>query len=208
MADISTILAIESAIRGGSVSLVHDGIEVANWIGSADVSKAEELLVDIDRIITGHGLTIRDIGHVAVSAGPGSFTGIRIGIATALGLKNGLGITMSSISAMQAIAEAADFDGEATVAVPVGRNAICRQTFVCSGVGTVEIDEPATVSPDDFAVMIADGSKYIVHTWLYEQFDRPAAAIDLGENIAVAIASACARHPGKTTDPLFISKSF
>ena len=92
-------LAIESAIRGGSVSLIGDGVEIANWIGSADVSKAEDLLADIDLMLGANGLTIHDVGHVAVSAGPGSFTGIRIGIATALGLETGLGIPMSSISA-------------------------------------------------------------------------------------------------------------
>ncbi|MFZ1701105.1 MAG: tRNA (adenosine(37)-N6)-threonylcarbamoyltransferase complex dimerization subunit type 1 TsaB [Pyrinomonadaceae bacterium] len=208
MTDTSTILAIESAIRGGSISLVRDGREVANWLGSADVSKAEELLVDIDRMLTENDMTIRDINHVAVSAGPGSFTGIRIGIATALGLKNGLGITMSSVSTMQVIAEAADIDGKATVAVPVGRNAICRQIFSRRGTETVAVDKPTTVSPDEFATMISDGSKYVLHRSLYEQFDKPVSAIDFGETISVAIAAACARDPGKTTDPLFISKSF
>ena len=48
----TVILAIESAICGGSLSLIVDGAEVANWIGSSNVSKAEDLLLNIDTMLT------------------------------------------------------------------------------------------------------------------------------------------------------------
>src|SRR6187399_2051582 len=120
------VLSIESAISGGSVSLIVDGAEVANWIGSAGVSKAEELLVNIDHLLNTNDLTARDLDLVTVSAGPGSFTGIRIGLATALGLKAGLGIEMSSESALIALAsQQPSMHADLLIAVPVGRNAVC-----------------------------------------------------------------------------------
>ncbi|MEQ1646533.1 MAG: tRNA (adenosine(37)-N6)-threonylcarbamoyltransferase complex dimerization subunit type 1 TsaB, partial [Pyrinomonadaceae bacterium] len=136
-------VAIESAIRGGSISLIAGGVEIDNWIGSTEVSKAEDLLVDIDAMLGRNSLSISDIDHLAVSAGPGSFTGIRIGIATALGLKTGLGIPMSSVSALTAMAAISSFEGNAVVAVPVGRNAICLQTFSQDKIAK---DEPRPVS--------------------------------------------------------------
>jgi len=123
------ILAIESAIAGGSISLLRSGIEVANWIGTSDVSKAEDLLVNIDEILVGRGIPAKEIDLLAVSAGPGSFTGIRIGLATALGLKNGLGVEMSSENALKAMAFMHASEGTMSAAVPVGRNAVCIQTF-------------------------------------------------------------------------------
>jgi len=198
-------LAIESAIRGGSISLIADGSEIDNWIGSTEVSKAEDLLVDIDAMLDRNGLSIRDIDHIVVSAGPGSFTGIRIGIATALGLKTGLRISMSSISALSAMAETSDFDGQAIVAVPVGRNAICIQTF---RLDKIAIDEPRSVSFEEFGGQIQDQMALILHGSLYEQFGRLVNSIDFGENIALAIGQICIKTPGTMTEPLFISKAF
>ncbi len=198
-------LAIESAIRGGSISLIIKGREIDNWIGSTDVSKAEDLLVDIDAVLGRNSLSIRDIDQVAVSAGPGSFTGIRIGIATALGLKSGLRIPMSSVSALQAMVDSSIIDGQALVAVPVGRNAICVQRFSHD---KTAMDEPQSVSFEEFTNEVAAESDLILHGSLFEQFGHLGKAIDFGENIAVAVGGSCNRTPGVVTEPLFISKRF
>lgn len=198
-------LAIESAIRGGSISLIADGQEIDNWIGSTDVSKAEDLLVDIEAMLERNNIQVRDISHVAVSAGPGSFTGIRIGIATGLGLKTGLGIPMSSVSALAAIAEASDFKGQAIVAVPVGRSAICVQAFSDD---KVAFDEPRSVSFEEFGEETRDEAQLILHGSLFEQFGEIKNAIDFGENMALAVGRSCIKTPGTITEPLFISKSF
>jgi tRNA threonylcarbamoyl adenosine modification protein YeaZ len=198
-------LAIESAIRGGSISLLTGSVEIDNWIGSTDVSKAEDLLVDIDAMLVRNNLSIRDIAHIAVSAGPGSFTGIRIGIATALGLKTGLNIPMSSVSALAAMAEASNFDGPAIVAVPVGRNAICVQTFSQVKLAS---DEARSVSFEELDGEVRDDLTLILHGSLHEQFGHLGNSFDFGENIALAIGQYCIKHPGTVTEPMFISKSF
>jgi len=185
--------------------LLAGGEEIDRWIGSTDVSKAEDLLVDIDAMLDRNKLSIRDINHVAVSAGPGSFTGIRIGIATALGMKTGLGIEMSSVSALVAMAEAISFVGETVVAVPVGRNAICEQGFSPDG---FSIDEPKSVSFEEFGDQIGGNVNLILHGSLFEQFGHRGNAIDFGENIAHAIGRYCIKHHGTVTEPMFISKSF
>lgn len=203
------ILAIESAINGGSISLLRDGVEMSHWIGSASVSKAEELLVNIDAMLRSTEVSKSEINMVAVSAGPGSFTGIRIGLATALGLKNGLGIEMSSVSALTAMAAAAEVLGSLIVAVPTGRNAICIQEFKNDG-DLLPVSETHTISEEAFAETLCteQGIHFVLHGSLCTDIDTSITFTNAGVNIAQSIGRYCFDRPASMTAPLFISKSF
>jgi tRNA threonylcarbamoyladenosine biosynthesis protein TsaB len=203
------ILAIESAIAGGSLSLLAEGREIAGWAGPSDVSKAEDLLVAINDLLAQQGIARTDLGLIAVSAGPGSFTGIRIGIATALGLKTGLGVEMASESALKAMAAATSFNGKAVAAVPVGRSAVCVQPFEKYMDSVRELDVPRTMKEDEISAEIASetATLFILHGSLMP-LSRDGNAVDFGINIAQAIGHICSRQGAGTVDPLFISKSF
>ena len=204
------ILAIESAICGGSISLLKNGREVANWIGSSNVSKAEDLLVNIDTILTSANISRHDIDLVAVSAGPGSFTGIRIGLATALGLKAGLGIEMASDSALKAMVWRKNTGETLIAALPVGRNSVCIQTFRTDNGEPVALDEPRTLADDGFFEFLDNekDTSFVIHGDLYEKYEGVPRITNFGVNIAFAIGASCAEHPGVVTEPLFISKAF
>lgn len=203
-------LAIESAIAGGSISLQKNGVEIANWIGSSNVSKAEDLLVNIDVILRSTDISKHDIDLIAVSAGPGSFTGIRIGLATALGFKNGLGVTMSSVSAMHAIASEHSAHEETVIAVPMGRNAVCMQRFNITANRADAIDEPHTISDTHLTeyVEAAVNINILLHPVLAERFEPSERITNIGANIAFAVGRLCSKTPGIVAEPLFISKSF
>ncbi|MEO6052099.1 MAG: tRNA (adenosine(37)-N6)-threonylcarbamoyltransferase complex dimerization subunit type 1 TsaB [Pyrinomonadaceae bacterium] len=205
------ILAIESAVSGGSISLLCDGHEVANWIGSSDISKAEDLLSNIDTLFTQNGISINDVDLIGVSAGPGSFTGIRIGLATALGLKNGLGIGMSSESALKAMVFVQLPSSNTIVAaVPVGRNAVCQQRFQRSQKEIVAMDEPHTLTEDEFLSFVhtEENAAFLLHEDLYKKIIPSEAVINFGPNIAYAVGLVCRENDFNVTEPLFISKSF
>jgi tRNA threonylcarbamoyladenosine biosynthesis protein TsaB len=77
-------------------------------------STASQLAVMIDQVIRESGIVPKDLKAVAVSAGPGSYTGLRIGVATAKGLCFGLGIPLISINSLDLLAAqvlSADQDG-------------------------------------------------------------------------------------------------
>ena len=203
------ILAIESAINGGSVSLLRDDVEIAGYIGRSGVSRAEDLLASIDDLLKHVGVPLKDLNLIAVSAGPGSFTGIRIGIATALGLKNGLRIPMASHSALRAMAWKNLEEGGVTLALPVGRNAVCMQTFPADADEVTAPADPHTVSVDEFT-RLADSSdgQFLVHQTLFEMVTSRTNLRNFGENLAFAIGKLASREPDVIAEPLFISKAF
>lgn len=205
------ILAIESAIAGGSISLLSGGKEIANWIGTSSVSKAEELLVNIDEMLTTNGVKKQDLGLIAVSAGPGSFTGIRIGIATALGLKAGLGIQMSSGSALMAMASIQPDNAKITAVIPMGRDAVCVQTFRKNADNSAgAIDEPRTMSEDGLVslVQLESETTFVLHELLYKKSEACSNVINFGSNIAYAVGAICRKYQSAVTEPIFVSKSF
>lgn len=187
-------VSIEAAIAGGSISLIRDSAEIAHWIGTGNVSKAEDLLGDIDRLMRDNGIGRSEIGLVAVSAGPGSFTGIRIGIATALGLKNGLGVDMASVSALEAMVFVAGVDGSATAALPVGRGSICVQQF--------ENGAPQIISEEALGTW---PGTLVVHRSLAERLSGRPEVIDAGANLAKAVGLLAANRR-TVVEPLFVSK--
>lgn len=124
-----TVLSIEAGVAGGSLALLRDGQVFSGWANRDQVSRSERLLDEISALIKGADLEKTSLTRIAVSIGPGSYTGIRIGIATAMGLSRSLGITCAGISVMKAIAMSQPAGGETVVAVPIGRNGLCWQSF-------------------------------------------------------------------------------
>ena len=204
----SVTLAIESAIAGGSLAVMRDNHEVAAWTSTSPAPKGEDLLINIETLLTSANLTIRDVQHVAVSAGPGSFTGIRIGLATALGLKNGLRILMSSASALMAMAVSQSGQHESVLAaLPMGRRSICFQTFSMLNGTLVQVHDPRTAPEEQLSEIIAaaEAEICVLHSAVFQPLP---GAIDFGVQVAAAVAAVCIETPGAIATPLFISKNF
>jgi tRNA threonylcarbamoyladenosine biosynthesis protein TsaB len=96
------ILAFDTATRVATSALVRDG-EV---LGER-VSTAVKVLEDVDELLRLAGAAPGDLERVAVGTGPGSFTGVRIGVATARGLALALGIPLAGVSTLDALAAGA-----------------------------------------------------------------------------------------------------
>lgn len=132
------ILAFDTATDRATSALVGDG-EV---LGER-VSRASTLLADVDALVRQAGAHPRDIGGLAVGIGPGSFTGIRIGLAAARGLALALDVAAAGVSTLDALAAGAPG------AIPV-IDAKRREVFVPG---------PTAVAPAELA--IEAGATYV-----------------------------------------------
>lgn len=153
MGGSKVILAIESAIGGGSLSLASDGRQVDAWVGEGGLSRAEDLLPNIDLLLKGNTINKAEITQIVVSVGPGSFTGIRIGLATAMGLASALNIELAKFSILHAMTTGVSVsEGVKSIiaAVPVGRGVICTQRFRSSADSIIAIDGPTAISAEGF----------------------------------------------------------
>jgi tRNA threonylcarbamoyladenosine biosynthesis protein TsaB len=98
------ILSIETSTRVGSVAIIEDEHLIAEYILNVVSTHSERLLPSIDQILKDSQLTVRDIEGFAVSLGPGSFTGLRIGISTVKGLALGTGRAVVGVPTLDCLA--------------------------------------------------------------------------------------------------------
>ena len=99
------ILSLETATTNCSVALASDGKVVASRSINSGYSHSEKINVFIEEVIAQAGVTLKDLQAVAVSSGPGSYTGLRIGISTAKGLCYALDIPLISVNTLDAMAQ-------------------------------------------------------------------------------------------------------
>ncbi len=112
------ILALDTTTRAGSAALVRDGQPLAVVSGDPAKTHAERLPQTLVQVVQDQQLALSDVDLFAVAAGPGSFTGLRIGIATIQGLAFALGRPVVGVSVLDTLAEVAR-DGESAHASPL-----------------------------------------------------------------------------------------
>lgn len=101
------ILALDTTSRAGSVALARDAGVLDQQRGDPSRTHGERLPGDICDLLERHGLTVADVDLYAVAAGPGSFTGLRVGIATIQGLALAHARPVVPVSALVALAHGA-----------------------------------------------------------------------------------------------------
>lgn len=153
------VLAIDTA-GAACATAVYDSdqdrilSEVSEVIGKGH---AEKLMAMVDEVLAKADKALPDLHRIAVTIGPGSFTGIRVGLAAARGLALALGIDVVGISTLSVLAlayreEKEGRNGEVLAAMDAKRDEVYTQRF---GAGGEPVDAPALVSVDDFLQMAA-----------------------------------------------------
>jgi tRNA threonylcarbamoyl adenosine modification protein YeaZ len=133
---------------GGSVWLGYGTVELATRIGDPNVSQSATLLKDISDSLDEAGAKLSEVDLFACASGPGSFTGLRIGIATLKALAASLGGPCVGIPTLQAVAHAGGVSAATVALLPAGRGEVFAQKFSVAEEGkVVELDSPAHLSP-------------------------------------------------------------
>lgn len=106
---MSYILNIETATKNCSVAIAKEGKTIICLeIAEAGYSHAEKLHVFIEQALKESGISFQDLSAVAVSQGPGSYTGLRIGVSAAKGLCYALDIPLIAVDTLKSLASQAD----------------------------------------------------------------------------------------------------
>lgn len=137
---MSFILNIETATKNCSVSIAKNGETiVCKEIAEEGYSHAEKLHVFIEEVIAEAGITVQDLIAVAVSQGPGSYTGLRIGVSAAKGLCYALNIPLIAVDTLQTLASQANVsDGKIIPMIDARRMEVYSEIFTAD----LEIERP------------------------------------------------------------------
>jgi tRNA threonylcarbamoyladenosine biosynthesis protein TsaB len=226
------VLALDTTTRRGSVALARDGAVVGACAGDPAVTHGQRLPGDLIRLLDRHNLQVGDIDLFAVAAGPGSFTGLRIGIATMQGLALANGKDVVGISALDALHHASALcphpsalTAEASVGSEVGVCMDAQRGEVFSALyrNGALVDGPSVGKPSDVLAQWAasNGSQQIMFVGegvlVYTDLIRaamPAAILAtelpmLAPSIAI-LAEAQARQQGSSPPdairPLYVRR--
>ena len=98
------ILAFETSAKAASAALLEDGKLLGESYQNTGLTHSQTLMVMAENLLSQCGKTVEDVTAVAVAAGPGSFTGVRIGVAAAKGFSWGREIPCYGVSTLEAMA--------------------------------------------------------------------------------------------------------
>lgn len=128
------ILAIEASARACSTAYLDNGILRAEQFVNGAMTHSETLMPMIEKVMGDAGAKPQDMELIAVTTGPGSFTGLRIGAATAKGLAYGLQIPIMMVSTLEALAyNAIGFQGYLVPIMDARRSQVYTAVYKASG---------------------------------------------------------------------------
>ena len=172
------ILALETSAKSVSAAVVENSTVLASAYQNMGLTHSVTLMPLIDSMLKNAGLTATDMGLIAVAAGPGSFTGLRIGVSAAKGLAWALELPCCGVSTLEAMAEnARSFEGTVICAMDARRQQVYNAMFNChDGILTRQCEDRA-VGLDILAgelknsnkrkIVVGDGAK-LCYTYLLE----------------------------------------
>ena len=141
------MLAVETTAAVASVALLQEGVLVAEREADAGKKHAETLLPLIDLLLEGNGVTISQIDLFAVDVGPGSFTGVRIGVSLVNALAFAAGKKVVAVNSLETLALSAGETGRPVAAMIDARNGNAYAALYQAGSTLIE---PCAVQTEPF----------------------------------------------------------
>ena len=159
------ILAFETSAKAASVALHDDAKLLAESYQNTGLTHSQTLMVMAEDMLKQCGYTAKDVTHVAVAAGPGSFTGVRIGVAAAKGLAWGLQVPCCGVSTLEAMAKNMGiYEGIVCACMDARRNQVYNALFRVENGNFSRITEDRAISLADLGAELSqmEGEVYLV----------------------------------------------
>ena len=165
------ILAFETSAKAASVALLEKGKLLGENYQNTGLTHSQTLMVMAEDMLKACGLTAQDVDAVAVAAGPGSFTGIRIGVAAAKGFAWGAQLPCYGVSTLEAMARNLDvYQGYVVPAMDARRSQVYTAIFHADKGELTRLEE-------DMAISLAELGEKI------KNFGQPVFLVGDGANL-------------------------
>jgi tRNA threonylcarbamoyladenosine biosynthesis protein TsaB len=174
--DDALILAIETSTGCGSVAItrgdLHRGRIIAEAIAQPEITHSRRLLGSVEWVMAAAGLVWQDLDGIAVSLGPGSFTGLRIGMAAAKGLAMAAELPMIGIETMAGVALSFPFlDRPLWCILDARKQEVYAACFLADKDGLpVQSEAVQAIDPNALAAML-DSPSLLAGTGVYAYRD-------------------------------------
>ena len=151
------ILALETSAKSVSAAVTENGAVLASAYQNRGLTHSVTLMPLIDGMLHTAGLSLDDIGLIAAANGPGSFTGLRIGVSAAKGLAWAKELPCCGVSTLAAMARtAADFQGLIIGAMDARRQQIYHALFRGENSRVLRVTQDCAVSLEELASLLRD----------------------------------------------------
>jgi tRNA threonylcarbamoyladenosine biosynthesis protein TsaB len=157
---MSLILSIETSTPVGSVALHQDGILLTTSEIHIPQTHASKLAVLIDQVLGNAGVSAKKLDAVAMTSGPGSYTGLRIGTSTAKGLCFALEIPLIAVGSLELMAyQVAKQSGEDTLLCPMidARRMEVYCILANHSLGIIQPIQPIVIDENSFSDYLLKG---------------------------------------------------
>jgi tRNA threonylcarbamoyladenosine biosynthesis protein TsaB len=198
VSDRLLILGIDTATVRGSIALADAHRTESEVRLEERAWHARDLLEQIDAMLERAGRAPSDLNGIGVAVGPGSFTGVRIGMATGKGMAYALGIGLAGLSTLEALALAARIERESSVGrlcpvIDAGRGEVYIADFECEADGVRRLSPDRSRPPHALeadlsgsVTLVGSGAGLVIAA--NNAIRRSATVIDPGPPLAAAIA--------------------
>ena len=195
------ILAIDTSTDTASIALYRPGeglLAEQSWRSGRE--QTTQLLPNIQRLMALVGVGVSDLGGIAVATGPGSFSGVRIGIATAKGLAYSLGIPIWGVPTLDALAyqQVAVTAAQVCAVINAGRGRLAWAVYRTRGTHWQRLTPYQNSTPQEMAEAVQALETNVATLFCGEVDQNVAAALTetLGKEAAIAPAAAALRRAG------------
>ena len=156
------ILAFETSAKAASVALMEGGVLLGESYQNTGLTHSQTLLQMAEDLLKSCGRTVEQVRAVAVAAGPGSFTGVRIGVAAAKGFAWGRQLPCYGVSTLEAMAENLGvWDGYVVPTMDARRNQTYTAIFRADCGKLTRVTEDAAISVEELGEKLKNCEKPI-----------------------------------------------
>ena len=146
------ILAFETSAKAASVALLEEGKLLGEAYQNTGMTHSQTLMVMAEDLLKTAGKTAQDVTAVAVAEGPGSFTGVRIGVAAAKGFAWGRQISCAGVSTLEAMAVSLGiYDGYICPVMDARRSQVYNAIFKIEEGKVVRVSEDRAIALSELA---------------------------------------------------------